>query len=315
MFQAVSWEDNVVDKIHGFEAYTLKAADHKTQATLIPERGAWVSSLILPFKTQTREVLFQHDYAWDAQLNDLVGGIPFIFPVCARIGRNNQDGVYLYEGQQYHLKIHGFSWYMKWEVIQVEEDNIELCLRPNDETRERYPFEFEVRLHFKVLPGKLECHLTFKNSDSKMMPYYAGFHPYFLVKDKANTVLHFNTSKRLKYNEAMTDIIGEEPALSLPTPVNNPVINEQLSMLNGSREATLTFPNDEVLTLNITENAEYYNFIQLYNIPEKPFFCVEHWMSFPNAINTMSGVRWLKPQQEERATYCVSSDTFKSASH
>ena len=95
---------------HSFRTYTLIASDKITQATVIPERGAWLSSLIFPFSSGVREVLFQQDYANDLEIKDLLGGLPFIFPICARISRNNKAGVYLYDGQLYHLKIHGFSW-------------------------------------------------------------------------------------------------------------------------------------------------------------------------------------------------------------
>ena len=47
------------------------------------------------------------------------------------------------------------------------------------------------------------------------------------------------------------------------------------------------------------DDPSFFSYVQLYTIPEQPFFCVEPWMSFPNAMNTVSGVRWLQPGQTE----------------
>ena len=301
----------------------------------MPDRGGWVSSIIFPFASGEREILFQHDYAWDPEIKDLLGGLPFVFPVCARISRSGSEGLYLYDGKQYQLKIHGFSWYEKWTVDNITENSIDIVLRDNKNTLERYPFKFEVRLKYEVLPGKLRCHQIYKNNESiRAMPYYAGFHPYFLISDavtdflcangspsasdretqmhsniiaaKNSVTINFNSIRRLKYNNTLTDIIGEQEILKMPSSITNPEINEQLNILAENKLATLHFPNGDEIKINVTKNPDYFSYLQLYTIPEKPFFCIEHWMSFPNAMNTVSGVRWLKPNEMETSTYEIS---------
>ena len=293
------------------------ASDQKTKAILVPELGGWVSSLELPFASGVREILFQHDYAWRPELKDLRGGLPFLFPVCARVSRNNQENIYLYDGKQYELWIHGFSAYEKWAVDQVTDNSIEMVLRDNENTLKRYPFRFEVRLKYEVQPGKLICYQTYQNNEpTRDMPYYAGFHPYFRVSGqcqceahcngncvKEKTVVNFSAVRRLRYNETLTDIVGEQAILPMPSVITNPDINEQLSVLDKNKAATLTFSNGEAINIHITQNPDYFPYLQLYTIPEKPFFCVEHWMGFPNAMNTVSGVRWLKPNAVEMAVY------------
>lgn len=292
--------------VSGFDAVTITASDHNTKATIIPERGAWVSSIIFPFQSGDREILFQHDYAWNQVLNDLPGGLPFLFPVCARICRQKKLGIYLYDGKQYELNMHGFSWYEKWEVNAITENSIELILRQNEHTLSQYPFRFEVRLKYAVLPGKLICHQVYQNHENlKSMPYYAGFHPYFLtpMHEKEKIMLDFESIRRFKYNSDLTDIIGEQSLIRTPVSIASPEINEQLSLLASNKSVSLTFPNQEQLSVNIAKHADLFPYLQLYTIPEKPFFCAEHWMAFPNAMNTVYGVRWLKPTETETAVY------------
>lgn len=290
--------------------FTIISQDKKTKAVIVPDRGSFVSSLILPFASGTHETVFLHDYAWDDEINDLPGGIPFLFPVCARIARDGKTGIYLYDGKQYQLKIHGFSWFSKWTVGNVTENSIETILTDNADIFACYPFHFEIRLKFTVSNGKFECHQIYKNTGKeKPMPYYAGFHPYFLTPDpgkgKEKVILNFHPTRRLKYNDTLTDIIGEQPVFKTPVEIGNPNINEQLLMYGENRLATLTFPNGDVLKTNVqgVQDPAIFSYSQLYTIPDKPFFCVERWMSFANALNTVSGVRWLNPGESEEAIF------------
>jgi galactose mutarotase-like enzyme len=176
-----------------------------------------------------------------------------------------------------------------------------------------YPFHFEIKLKFIVHNGKWACHQIVKNTETeKPMPYYAGFHPYFLTPEmgmgKEKVVLNFHPIRRLKYNDTLTDIIGTQPVFKTPVIITDPDINEQLCVLGEDRLATLTFPNGDVLKTNVhgMQDPALFSYMQLYNIPEKPFFCVERWMSFPNALNTVSGVRWLNAGESEEAVFEIS---------
>lgn len=301
-------------KENNFKTITLAAEDGVTQAVVVPERGAWISSLILPLKNGARETLFQHDHAWDAELKSLPGGSPFVFPICARIARGEKKNTYLYDGKQYELTIHGFSWREKWHVEHITKNSIEMVLRHNANTLQSYPFEFEVRLRYEVVPGKLICYQVYENQEKhRKMPYYAGFHPYFLTPhscdEKEKVIVDFKSLRRLKYNDTLTDIVGEQPILKTPISIMQPEANEQLNILcHQDKSAKLIFPNGDVININVTENAHYFPYLQLYTIPEKPFFCVEHWMGFPNALNSVDGVRWLKAGESESAVYEISVD-------
>ncbi len=291
---------------NGFKTVTIASSDGSTQVTVVPSRGGALSSMIMAGANGPRELLYVHDYFWDKEINDLPGGWPFCFPVCARLERQRERGQYLYDGKLYQLKIHGFSWYLPWEVSDQTNDSIVLVLRDNAHTRERYPFSFEVELKYQVERGQLTCYQLYRNRSDRAMPYYAGFHPYFLTplpgKGKESVELYYEPTRRLIYNQSFTDIIGEGNLFSLPISIANSAINEQLTMVGKNKAIQLLFPDGDKIQM-IAEGKEDPNlfpFIQLYTMLEKPFMCVEPWMSFPNAMNTVQGVRWLAPQQSEQ---------------
>ncbi len=293
-------------KKHTFDTVTIISTDQSTQMTFVPARGGVASSLIMQGQEGPRELLYLHDYFWEPVIDDLPGGWPFCFPICARLARDGVEGMYLYEGQQYHLPIHGFAWQTAWQVEAEESDAVTLVLNSSQQTQAHYPFRCQVRLHYQVLHNQLICEQTYTNLDDKAMPYYAGFHPYFLtppaLQGKEKVELSLSSQERLFYNTALTDIAGTLPPLDFPKSVADPALNEQLHKVVIGEAMMLSYPNGDRLQLSVkgVDDPALFPYTQTYTQKDRPFICVEPWMSFPNAMNTVQGVRWLKPGQSER---------------
>jgi len=292
--------------INGFEVYTIESADQKTRASFVPEKGGVGSSIVMPHNGKARELLFQHSHFWERNNPHLPGGWPFLFPVCARLERDNVAGDYLYDGHLYNLPIHGFAPYLPWEVSQHASDSLTLKLEANAQTLAQYPFDFCVELTYKISNALLLCEQSYTNRGDRPMPYYAGFHPYFLTpppqQGKEKVMVNFSAIRHLRCNDKLTNVIGEQELLPTPASVANPKINEQLSILGEDKVITLAYPDGFKLNLEIMGIGEpdLFNYLQMYTQATEPFICVEPWMSFPNALNCVQGVRWLRPKQTER---------------
>ena len=286
--------------IKGFETVTIISKDNVTSATFVPQRGGAASSIIMPGRTQPFELLYLHDFFWDKKISDLPGGWPFCFPVCARLEHEGKLGIYFYDGKSYELPIHGFSWLEAWSIEEEGRDYLVMALQDNERTRLHYPFAFDITLRYEVFPGKLVCHQTYCNRGKKPMPYYAGFHPYFLTPPpnagKEKVFLNYHPTERFVYNKNYTDVIGTTDLFKLPTSISNVDIHEQLTRVGHKKEITLQFPSGDIIHLQAegVEDDMLFSYIQLYTIPEKPFICVEPWMGYPNAMNR-NGARWLGP--------------------
>lgn len=304
--------------VHFMEVYTITSPDGKTQASFVPKKGGVGSSLIMPDGNKQRELLFLQDYFWQEQPPDLPGGLPFLFPVCARVERNGQPGNYLYDGRIYQMPMHGFAWRSQWEVIDARKpDELTMRLCDTPETRAIYPFLFEVKLIYKVSFGVLICEQVYINRGQRPMPYYAGFHPYLLTpmpgRGKENILLEYQPIKKFLYNEHLTDITGEQELFSLPISIIQPEISEALTELAENKTIKLNFSDGFIMYIKAegVEDLNLFPYVQLHTVPKKPFFCVEPWMGFPNAINSVYGVRWLQPGQSERGILTLSTELQK----
>lgn len=287
--------------------HDIRADDGVSCMRFVPEKGGTAYSLVLPGTDGPRELLYVHDNFWQDDYDDLIGGWPFCFPVCARLQRNGQQGVYLYNGKRYQLPIHGVSWYQPWRVLAHEQDRLVMQLSANTHSLEHYPFQFEVTLDYRIAPGKLHCEQMYTNHGDEAMPYYAGFHPYFLTpaadSGKVDVILDFASSGRLLYNEQLTDIEGWAEALSWPCSVADSAINEQLSVVDGCNVFHLQYDGGDQVTMQVVaDKPDLFPYIQTYTVAEKPFICVEPWMGHPNALNTAGACQWLQPGQSQQAT-------------
>lgn len=256
------------------EFFEIVATDAVSKARFLPERGALMTSLMM----KNQERLYLHDFVLADQIDDLPGGLPFLFPVCGRLEYQEKLGFYCLNGREYQLPIHGFSWNKAWAVISHGQNFIEMKLSDDAETFAQYPFHFELILRYEILPGKLLCSQQYKNLSSEPMPYYAGFHPYFKNAKKVSLA----PIKQFTYNKNYTEFTSEKILSGARIVLDYSQINQQLFLLGEDKKIEVVFEDGGTLVMTATEQFAY---IQLYTKLGERFICVEPWMGFPNAMN------------------------------
>ena len=276
----------------GCEVWTIEADDGATRASFVPELGGIGSSIIMPDRGATRELLYQHNFFWDKATDETRGGWPFLFPICGRLSRDGVGDAYQVDGTTHALPIHGFGMRLPWHVADAgRPDTLVLEIGDTDETLAAYPFPFHLSLAYTVEPGLLRCGVTLTNTGAKDMPYYAGFHPYFLTpgpgRGKGDVTVSFQATRRHFYNEAFTGLAASESPPPIPMRIDDPGMEDMLIELRENREAVLSYPDGFLLHMEVTgkERADLFPYLQFYSLPDEPFVCVEPWMDYPNGLN------------------------------
>lgn len=104
------------------------------------------------------------------------GGIPVCWP---QFGNRAIDG----------MKQHGFARFMVFEVrgSVYSEDMTEITigLRSSPDTKALWPHDFDLEYRISV-SMKLNLKLVTKNTGTAPFAFTAGFHPYFLVRNRAD---------------------------------------------------------------------------------------------------------------------------------
>lgn len=287
----------------GEDHMKITLINHSASAEIYPELGALCASL----KIKDRELLNWPSGFDPENYQKISGGLPLLFPITGRLSRQGEMGKYLYRGKLFELGIHGFLHTQKFEIESQGEDFLNLKLKNNSETLKNYPFEFEIILKFKLLKNGLEIEQIYKNLGLDPMPFYAGFHPYFYIsRDRVGAELNFKAVKSFKYNEQLTEVIGEQDCLKMPIDLADPSYNERLSLLGADKAdktVKLKFKDGAVLT-----QISDFDYFQLYTDFQKEFICLEPWMSHPNSFNSLLAVKVLSSGESIESHYRVFLD-------
>jgi galactose mutarotase-like enzyme len=267
----------------------IKASN--SEAEIYPALGGLCASL----KISGRELLAWPDGFNPDKYLKISGGLALLFPICGRLSREGKLGQYLYDHRIFNLNIHGFLYAQQFKILdKTSPDKIVLSVRDTKETRVQYPFEFEIILIYQMIENGLICEQIYKNLGDKPMPFYAGFHPYFLInQDRSGSKLNFKAERSFQYNSQLTDVIGERNCLSMPVDLTDQSpegYNERLSLLGSDKKVVLNFSDGAVLTQEAS-----FNYLQLYTDFNKDFICLEPWMAPPNSFNSLLACPVLAP--------------------
>jgi galactose mutarotase-like enzyme len=136
----------------------------------ISEHGAEPQSLRGP---DGQELLWQAGEEWRRHA-------PILFPIVGRV----PDDTISVDGTTYPLTQHGFARDLPWDVLASDESSASLRLHDDDETRSRFPFAFELTVHYAMDDDGLTTTYEVLNppqdgASAVDLPISIGSHPAF----------------------------------------------------------------------------------------------------------------------------------------
>ncbi len=205
---------------------------------------------------------------------------PVLFPVVGWC-RNSQIRV---AGQAYPMGVHGFAAECVFEMAAKTTSSVTFVLRDNSNTRQHFPFSFELAVTYRLAMGSLSIDMHVRNTGDAVMPYACGVHPGFrwplTGADRQNHKIEFAS-------EESPDIPVIAPGGLFSTrtrriPLSGRVLelddrtfsHEALCFLNA-RSQSLSFiaPGGERLIVAF----EGFPHLALWSRPGAPFLCIEAW--------------------------------------
>lgn len=272
----------------------------QSSCTILAERGGLVSSLVI----KGREILwmpsdFSHeDSSWPG------GGIPLCFPFAGRVWHKGQLYQYGLNDTAYTMPLHGFAYGERWKKISASKTQAVIELQDTERSRSIFPFAFQVQLSFTLNEQQLRVEFLIKHikpmTAALKMPLALGFHPYFKVPFGKDLALDLDAKKYYPVTPtgtagkvALTEDLGPRP-WSTKAPLLNSLI---LSDLQSSSAALKTNHTSDDIKINFGPETVFHHIVVWTNRPEE-FYCVEPWMSLPDAVAIPSGTKWLASGEE-----------------
>lgn len=112
------------------------------------------------------------EYIWEGDPAFWAGQNPILFPIVGSL----KDGKVDIGGKIYEMGRHGFARGMEFAPVDQGEDFVTLELRENEETLERYPFPFSLRVTHRLLEDGFATTFTVANTGDAPMPFCVGGH-------------------------------------------------------------------------------------------------------------------------------------------
>jgi galactose mutarotase-like enzyme len=275
MYQVKVYKDNA------FDVYELIHSRADSWLKVVPERGG----IIIGFGVNGEETLFLNKETLYNPDKNIRGGIPILFPISGQL----DNGEYEWDGNVYQMKNHGVARNQPWEIIDTKADqdqaSITLCLKSNEETKNEYPFDFELIFTYTLNEAGLEIHQQYINHSESSMPMYPGFHPYFKTTHKdlsyvtdAKTYLDYN-DMAVKEMEGSLDLTEKK---------------ESLALLDAAkREIEFELPDRQKM-IRLTYGEEF-KYVVLWTEKGQDFVCVEPWMALTNELNRKEQLVMVQP--------------------
>lgn len=269
----------------GFNCVVMTEKKSNSKAILCPERGGILIQLTL----EGEEVFYLQEDSFRDVTKNIRGGNPILFPICGSLPNNE----YLMDGKRYELKQHGFARNKPWVVDTTEatEASVKVTLRLEDdeETRSLYPFSFRLLFTYELKDGKLSLYQSYENLSDRTMPFYAGFHPYFLGDHRSATYDIPST----RYYDYVDGKVKECDQAIEELEIADAKLFLDLSKLTSSihfKEHTLCLSYSN----HFTHGA-------LWSERSSEYVCLEPWMAGPWSFTDNKGVIELEAGQKVQA--------------
>ncbi|MCR4651278.1 MAG: aldose 1-epimerase family protein [Lachnospiraceae bacterium] len=134
----------------------------------IDSHGAELKSVI--GKASNREYMWYGNPAYWGRTS------PVLFPFVG----NLKEGGYIYKGQKCRMTQHGFARDMEFTLKESTGSEIWFSLESNEETKSKYPFDFELMIGYVLDGNKLDVRWKVINKTEEDMHFSIGAHPAFL---------------------------------------------------------------------------------------------------------------------------------------
>lgn len=245
--------------------------ENKSFSISINTKGAELNS----FKNQ----IVNKEYIWEGNPKFWGKHSPVLFPIVGGL----KDDCYYYDDKKYSLSRHGFARDFEFEIIEKSDVSAIFSLNENDETLQKYPFQFELQIKYELTENKLVITYHIKNNSNIEMPFNIGAHPAFALPNNFNDYsLEFEKQEELTTHELENNLFSGA--------TRNITLDKANLPLNYSlfEKDALVFKKLESKSIKILENGnpmlrvnyEDFSSLGIWTVKNAPFICIEPWIGF-----------------------------------
>ena len=260
------------------------------------------------------------DYLWNGDPAFWGRTSPVLFPIVGSVAK----GKYFVDGEVFELPQHGFARDMDFELESHEDNEIWFKLLATDETRKKYPFEFELRIGYELVGNTVVVKWEVLNNGDKLMPFSIGAHPAFMAEpeldDYSLQIMGSNkgiATRLLDKGRGHVEIVDEEVEIinGLPfLPLNKDFFIEHPTLVLENENDILlrSYSHDREVEVSFA-GFPYVGIWAPINEAGNvaPFVCIEPWYGIadttaePGELVDKVGIQTLASKEKFIASYSM----------
>lgn len=251
--------------IEGEQMKTFNA-ENENFTLKVKEMGAELNSL----KSKKTGI----EYIWCGDESIWYGQSPILFPIIGRL----LDDKYTLNGKEYTMAKHGIVRKKPFRIEESPEDSLTFVQTEDAESLKSYPYEFELKVTFKLTEQGLKVSHTVTNNSKELMYYSFGAHPAFNCE--IGDYIEFSDDNKLLTERIDHDSILIDKKFPVDMDGNKIVITEKLF-----EDDALILSDYKSKSVSIKSNNHNrvikFDFdsplLGIWAKPGAPYVCIEPW--------------------------------------
>jgi galactose mutarotase-like enzyme len=233
----------------------------------------------------------QLEYLWGGDPAFWGKHSPLLFPIVGTLKGNT----YYYEGKAYSLPRHGFARDLEFAVESQRADAVTFLLRSDEQTRAVFPFDFELRVGYRLVSNKVSTSYQIKNPSTLPMYFSVGGHPAFRVPlvpgtEYTDYYLEFDgVEEEPRWPISKDGLIGREPLPLLQDtavlPLRKELFAKDALVLKHLVSAGVTLRSGRT-DRRLRMDLPGFPFLGIWAAPNADFVCIEPWCGIADSVDS-----------------------------
>jgi galactose mutarotase-like enzyme len=221
------------------------------------------------------------DLLWNGDPSIWAGRAPLLFPIVGELA----GGAYRLGSARYPMSRHGFARGSVFQIVESSAAGAVLRLTADDATRQRYPFDFELDVHFALKGSTLSLTTRVQNLGDRDMPASFGYHPAFrwplpYGQARASHFIEFPCDepapvRRLDSNGLLAPERHPTPIAGRRLALRDALFQNDVIILDDVRSRFVTYGADDGPRIRLGFPDTPY--LGLWTKPGANFICIEPW--------------------------------------
>jgi galactose mutarotase-like enzyme len=261
------------------------------RAWIYPEHGFQLYGYEQKLKNKNISVI--HAPNLDREPADRRYGNPILFPAPSMTCSSHGKDTWVLDGKVLPMPGHGVARNCYWHVVDVQSNSVTGEFVPNSNSTICFPFEFKLRLTYKLDSEGLVLDALLENTGRDSFPYAFGLHPYLNapLSDKgkvSDCSVSLPKAERLVSKDGWLSFQKGNSFGPARVPADQEDLGTTLMLVNsGAKFLDLEDSANQLkVRVSVEKSPQTFPVWAVWSpTPETRYICLEPWSDYPNMLN------------------------------